>query len=184
MSKMSVSTLSEIAIIAAICMVLSFIPADIAWYQISLGCLPLAILSLRRGLGAGLSAGFIWGLLHIVMGTAYILSPVQLILEYFLAFMFMGLAGLVANKFQATLSLRPPYALRYYSLAAAIGCFAKYLTHFIAGYIFWGHYAPEGTSPVIYSLAVNGVSGALTFVYLLIAGGFLLKRYPQLFLDR
>ncbi|UCB60841.1 MAG: energy-coupled thiamine transporter ThiT [Candidatus Bathyarchaeota archaeon] len=39
---------------------------------------------------------------------------------------------------------------------AAIGIFGRFLAHFISGVVFFGSYAPEGLSPIIYSALYNG----------------------------
>lgn len=180
MSNSHIKLLAEEAIIAAIAMALSYLPLDIAWYQISLGCLPIAILSIRRGQLAGLTSGFIWGLLHLLLGKIYFLSVIQFTMEYFLAFMLMGLAGLTSHSFQAQLKAgKSPYMT--YSLGALLGCFAKYLIHFIAGFIYWGQYAPKHMSPVIYSLSVNGSSFIMTSLTVIVIGIILIKTYPKLF---
>ena len=57
-------------------------------------------------------------------------------------------------------------------MAVFVGSLARYFWHFIAGIVFWGSFAPEGMSPVIYSLIVNGGtmvgSGLLCTVLLII----------------
>ncbi|PPJ44565.1 energy-coupled thiamine transporter ThiT, partial [Rhizobium sp. KAs_5_22] len=78
---MNIRTLTEVTIVAALAMVLSLIPTDIGWYQVSLGTLPVAVLAVRRGTVAGLTSGFLWGLLHVLF-KVYILSPIQFVIEY------------------------------------------------------------------------------------------------------
>lgn len=62
--------------------------------------IPVVIYSFRRGFLPGLASGFIWGLLHILLGKAYILTVSQGLIEYLLAFACAGFAGLYAGKIQ------------------------------------------------------------------------------------
>jgi len=41
-------------------------------------------------------------------------------------------------------------------LGTAIAVFVRFMCHFISGVAFFGSFAPEGLSPVVYSLLVNG----------------------------
>lgn len=124
------------------------------------------------------------------MGDAYILTPVQAFIEYFIAFAFIGFAGLFYRPIQKALLTSNENSLEqsnlgnrkdkhsskqnqgkkvlaYIILATFIGSFARYFCHFIAGIIFWGQYAPKGQSAVLYSLIVNGSTmlGSFYFMY-------------------
>src|SRR4030042_3770098 len=57
------------------------------------GLVPLLWFALRRGLKYGVFAGFMYGLIHAVLPGAYIIHPVQGLLDYPLAFAALGLAG-------------------------------------------------------------------------------------------
>jgi thiamine transporter len=57
---------------------------------------------------------------------------------------------------------------------------AKYLSHVIAGVIFWGEYAPEGFSAWSWSLYYNATYTVPSMVLSLIVVSVLLNRYPQL----
>ena len=71
----------------------------------------------------------------------FILHPVQVLFDYPLPFMAMGLAGLLPQRIY---------------LATALAFTGRFLCHFISGLVFFGSYAPEGMSPAIYSLTLNG----------------------------
>lgn len=65
----------EGTILAALAMVLSFIPLKIGVsFSISLGQIALTVFAARRGLKPGLLAGLIWGLLHFPLGNVYYLT--------------------------------------------------------------------------------------------------------------
>lgn len=160
MNKLRIQVWIEIAICAGIALFLDVVvPTPSFAFVISIKMLPIIILSLRRGLLAGVIGGFIWGLLQFVIGDAYILSIVQFIVEYFVAFALVGLAGVLSGRMQ-TLLRDQPTNYKSQALVASgaliIGSFARYIIHFIAGVWFWGAYAPEGQGAVLYSFLVNG----------------------------
>lgn len=104
MNKLRIQVWIEIAICAGIALFLDVIvPTPSFAFVISIKMLPIIILSLRRGLLAGVIGGFIWGLLQFVIGDAYILSIVQFIVEYFVAFALVGLAGVLSGRMQTHL---------------------------------------------------------------------------------
>lgn len=98
-SKFNVRLLTEIAFMAALAFIISLIPNTVyGWIIIEIATIPILLLSLRRGLTAGLVGGLIWGMLAIITGHAYILTLSQAFLEYILAPMSLGLAGLFRQK--------------------------------------------------------------------------------------
>lgn len=101
--------------------------------------LPLLLIGYRFGVGTGLLAGFVYGILNMVQDP-FILHPIQVLFDYPLPFMAMGLAGLFRSHL-------------YWGTALAFGL--RFLCHFISGFVFFGSYAPEGMSPVYYSLVFN-----------------------------
>lgn len=94
------------------------------------------------GLGAGLMTGLAYGVLQLLIDP-YVLFPLQLIVDYFLAFGALGLSGLFSN---AKNGLVKGY------IAAVLG---RYVFAVISGWIFFGAYAWEGWAPLPYSLAYN-----------------------------
>ena len=108
--------------------------------SVTLGsAIPLMLLTYRYGAPVGMFAGFIFGLIEILIDP-FILHPIQVLFDYPLPCMAAGLAALFPKNF----------------IASTISVFAgKFACHFISGVVFFGSYAPEGTSPIIYSLTVN-----------------------------
>ena len=175
----------EGAFAAAFAMALSFIPLDFGpAFSISIGMVPVLVYTFRRGTLPGLASGLIWGLLHVVLGKAYILTVSQGLIEYFLAFPVVGLSGLYAKPIQKSLKEGKGHFGVNLLLGVTIGTFARYLIHFWAGVLFWGQYAMWGLGPVVYSLVINGlnglVTGAATYIILLI----LAKKNQNLFLPK
>ena len=101
--------------------------------------IPLILISLRYGAGVGALAGFIFGLINILQDP-FILHPIQVLFDYPLPFMAMGLAGIFPEKI---------------FLSTVLAFAGRFICHFISGVIFFASYAPEGMSPIIYSLTAN-----------------------------
>ena len=197
-------TMIEGAIIAGVCVALSFIPLNTAnaAFDLSLGLIPLGVYALRRGLLPGMAAGFVWGLLLIVLGKAFILTIPQVVLEYPLAFAFGGLGGVFAGRLRRFLSeaesslgervrdgraMRAPTgsgwrgAITTVIFAGIVAAAARWFFHFWAGVIFWGSYAPEGMSPYLYSFIMNGSSAAANAIMVAVILSILVKTAKTLF---
>lgn len=184
--KLNIQVWIEGTIVAAMAMVLSYIPIEIAnsGIDLSLGLVPIILYAYRRGAYAGMSAGFIWGLLNIVLGSAMknFVSVFQILMEYPFAFAFSGLAGIFSSKIQQELrrnQLRK--ALLYVILGSILSVFSRWFWHFWAGVFVWGIYAPKGMSPYLYSFVLNGTSALINSLYVGIVLSLLLKTTPSLF---
>ncbi|MBD8005769.1 energy-coupled thiamine transporter ThiT [Bacillus norwichensis] len=183
--KMSLRALIEVAIFAAFAMMLDMIPSIQVTPAIkfSVAMVPIFIVSLRWGIKAGFASGFLWGLLQIVTGEAagQILTPLQGLIEYFIAFSFIGGAGLLAPAVKNTLQSERKITLILLLFSAIfIGGFARYIWHFIAGIIFWGQYAPPGQSAFLYSLIANGTSWLASSLACFIVIALLVTTAPRL----
>lgn len=173
----------EGTLFAAIAMVLSFIPTGIgSSFSVSLGMIPLTFYAVRRGLVPGLYAGFIWGLLHFVTGSVYMLNIYQVLIEYTLAYAFVGLAGLYSKDILKNISLNNHKTVYLYLfIAVFFGAVGRYFWHFIAGWIFWGDYALWGLSAVLFSLIMNGISMLVTAGVTIVVMVILYKNSPIIF---
>lgn len=109
------------------------------------------------GLGAGIATGVAYGVLQLLIDP-YVLYPMQLVVDYLLAFGALGLSGFFSN---AKFGLIKGY------IAAVLG---RYVFAVISGWIFFGAYAWEGWDPLPYSLAYNAIyifaEAAVTLVIL------------------
>ncbi len=101
---------------------------------------PILWLALRRGAKVGLFAATVYGLVQLAV-EPFIYHPAQVLLDYPIAFGMLGLAGFFQNR---------PF------VGVNVGIWGRLLAHFISGIIFFGSYAPEGMSPVVYSAFYNG----------------------------
>lgn len=91
----------------------------------------------------GILTGVGYGILQFII-EPYFYFPLQVIVDYVLAFGALGLSGFFANtKF----GLVKGYLL---------GVLGRYIFSVISGWLFFGEYAWEGWNPLPYSLAYNG----------------------------
>jgi thiamine transporter len=103
--------------------------------------LPMFVYAYIFGPAAGIAAGAVYGILQLIQDP-FIVHPVQVLLDYVIAFAAMGLAGFCRNNI---------------SLGVLLGGFGRFFSSFLSGVIFFASYAPENMSPVVYSILVNGL---------------------------
>ena len=174
--------LIEASFMAVLAFIFALVPLDIGTgYEVELGMAPIIIFAYRRGLKYGLLSGFIWGIIKLVSGDIYLLSYLQVFIEYVFAFALAGMAGILSQPIKNTLAekqWKTQYTYIILSIAFAVLC--KYGVHFIAGVIYWSDYAPDGMNAYLYSLIVNGSSAIATFIGNLILVVGLIKTAPRL----
>lgn len=111
------------------------------------------------GLGAGVLTGVAYGVLQMLVDP-YILYPMQLVIDYLLAFGALGLSGLFAKKKHGLIS------------GYLTGVIGRFIFAVLSGWIFFGMYAWEGWNPLLYSIAYNAIyifaEAAVTIVILLL----------------
>ncbi|EEL68478.1 thiamine transporter [Bacillus mycoides] len=186
MRNTNLQAMIESAILAAFALVIDILPLSIkisaTGGSISFAMIPIFIIAYRWGFKMAFLGGLIWGLLQIVVGDAIIVTPIQVIIEYFVAFAFIGFAGLFYKQIQQTLiNGERKKTISYIVLATFIGSLARYFCHFIAGIIFWGQYAPKGQSAFLYSLIFNGSTMIGSYIICTILLIFLFTTSPRLF---
>lgn len=104
------------------------------------GMIPLLLISFIYGPEIGMLAGFLYGLLNLFLDP-YFVHPVQILFDYPLPSIAIGLAGFFKS--------RPRIGITF-------AFFVKFICHFISGVVFFGSYAADyGMNPWIYSIAVN-----------------------------
>ncbi len=140
--------------LGAICVALGYILSFIKLYELPFGgsitaasMLPLLAYGYMAGPLWGTIAGFVYFLLQLTQGL-YFLTPLQFALDYVVPFIVLGtLSGVFKTK-NTAFNLYGGFAL---------AVVARYLCHFVAGFVFWGEYAADYgfNSPVLYSLVYN-----------------------------
>jgi thiamine transporter len=101
---------------------------------------PILWLALRRGPKVGLFAATVYGLVQFAL-EPYIFNPVQVLLDYPIAFGLLGVAGFFQKR---------PF------IGVSLGIFGRFFAHFLSGIIFFASFAPEGMNPAVYSAVYNG----------------------------
>ena len=130
-------------IVGALCVALSFVLSYIKIFHMPQGgsitpasMLPIFLFAYIYGTPHGLVVALAYGLLQMIQ-DAYIVHWAQAILDYVLAFSALSLAGLFRKNIIPGI------------IAGGIG---RFFFAFLSGFIFFAEYAPEGQSPVVYSL--------------------------------
>lgn len=159
MARFDTRTLIEGALTIALAAALNSI---LAWQmpqggRISLVMVPLVVYGLRRGWAPGLVAGALFGLVDLLIEPAGIVVPIQVVLDFPLAF---GAAGFVAGLFCAPwrAAARSGSAARMAWVAAVAtvaASAARFAAHWLSGVVFFGSFAPAGQPVWLYSLLYN-----------------------------
>ncbi len=135
---------------SAICITLAFILSQLKFFQMPQGgdvtfCSMLFIALTGYWFGSlwGAVAGAAYGLLSLVLG-GYVIHPIQLVLDYPLAYAAVGFfAGIFRTK---KFGLQIGYTL---------GGLGRLLCAFTSGVVFFPEYAPVGESVFVYSFVYN-----------------------------
>ncbi|MEK4701225.1 energy-coupled thiamine transporter ThiT [Solibacillus sp. FSL R7-0668] len=156
MDKKKLLMMVEIAIFGAIGIVLDQFSFTL-WAQggsISFVMVPIMLMAIRWGLPAGLATGLIIGVLQMMFG-AYIVHWLQAILDYGLAFTVVGLVAVIRKPLlQAAKDLNKTKMGIYIVLGALLGGTLRFISHLLAGVIFFKEYAGDD-NVWIYSIIYN-----------------------------
>lgn len=157
--------ITEIAVCVALSVICSFLKV---WEMpqggsVSLTMVPILFLAKRRGVACGVVGGAIYGLLSVLFaGVVY--HPASILLDYVLAFGFLGLAGLFGKS------------VRGITAGCILGIGGRFVCSVISGAILFAEYAPEGQNPWLYSVVYQA-----TYMVpeLIISVGVLLLLYKK-----
>ena len=122
--------------------------------------LPIAICAYFLGTRTGVMAGAALGLVNLIVNP-YVIHPLQLLLDYPIAFAALGAGGFARNT-KAGLPL-----------VYLIGIFGRFVCSTLSGVVFFAEYA-EGTgmNPLLYSVVYNGTyigaEGIITIIVLML----------------
>lgn len=147
MKKMSTKMVVEAGIMIALAQVLSYIKI----FELPQGgsitagsMVPILIFAIRWGVGPGLLAGTVYGILQFILGPKYSYHIISILFDYVVAFGLLGLAGLFRKSIAGIF------------VGVVLGVLGRFISHVISGAIVFASYAPEGTNPWIYSAVYNG----------------------------
>ena len=151
---------------AAVALALATVCSNIKLFRLPMGgsitlfsMLFVTLIGYWYGSAVGLMAAVAYGLLQMIFG-AYVVSLPQLLLDYPLAFGALGLSGFFSEKKNGLI------------IGYLVGITGRFLFSVLSGVVFFGMYAPETMSPLVYSAAYNGSvmygEGILTIILLMI----------------
>ena len=149
MKNKKTEKLVETAIMVALAFALSIVSDLIPFLQLPFGgkvtlvsCLPLVYIGVRYGLGQGLLAGLVTGVIQLITGFAkhpsslmmdhWYETVLMLLLDYIIAYTAVGLSVIVRKNRHAPVKL---------ALGSIIGLTARYVFHIFSGWIFFGQWA-------------------------------------------
>lgn len=135
------------------------------------GMVPLFLFSFRWGGRKGLLVGAVYGILDIVIAGFDAVHPISIILDYPLAFAMIGLAGFFKRTSVG------------YIGGILTGVVGRFICHVVSGVVFFANYAPEGQTPLVYSILYNGTfllpELVITMVLTLVMVKFVLVKLPD-----
>ncbi|GCD11472.1 energy-coupled thiamine transporter ThiT [Clostridium tagluense] len=133
---------------------------------------PLVLISLFYGPEVGFLTGFLFGIINFLM-TPVALHPVQVLFDYPLPFMAIGIVGYFRYS-----------NINGKLMGVILAMLARFACHFISGVVFFGSYAPKGTSVYLYSFLYNGsYMGLETILTCVIIAILPLKRLSKIVLN-
>ena len=177
--------LFAVDISCALMIALGTVLANIKIYSLANGgsvtlfsMLPFIMISFRHGVKWGLFTGFVNGCLQMLLGFWAPPTPTflyflgEVLLDYVLAFMVLGLAELFARPFKNR------------TVGVAVGTFAagflRFLCSFLSGVLIWGNLT-DGLSAWTYSLTYNGSYMLPETLLTMVAAVLLCRVAPQIF---
>lgn len=166
----TVRLMVEDALFAALAMALNLIKPNMGLLNISFGFIPIAFLALKRGFLNGMISGLIFGILDLFLrglGTPNVVSVVQALFEYIVAFTLIGLVGLVHRPLQMVIQKKQHgFAVLSIFIGALLGCLGKFACHTIASATFFSKYLtiPKHSNIWIAALLYQAPSFFTTFI--------------------
>lgn len=159
----SVKTLTFSAMAMALAFVTSYIKIINLPYGGSVtlfSMLFICLIGYWYGPKAGFLTGFAYSILQFLQ-EPYILTPLQVGLDYFLAFTALGLCGFFRNRKNGLV------------IGYTVGALARGLCHTIGGYLFWMSYMPDNfpkflttVYPIVYNYSYILLEAAITIIVL------------------
>lgn len=150
--KWNVKMLTEGGMMIALAALLSYIKI----YQAPNGgsvtagsMIPILLFAIRWGVGPGIVVGASYGMLDFIL-KPYFYHPIQMILDYPLAYGLLGLAGIghvIKNKDKYN-------EILIISIGVFLAIGGRMFSHVVSGVVFFAEYAGD-VNPWIYSIGYN-----------------------------
>ncbi|MBQ8433667.1 MAG: energy-coupled thiamine transporter ThiT, partial [Clostridia bacterium] len=142
----------------AVCVALSFALSYVKFFSMPQGgsvtfasLLPLALYSFMFGTRRGVIVGVVYGLLQFVKSPQFY-QPVQVLIDYPIAFGAIGVAGIARN-----FKFLKGNTIAEFCVGATIAILLRYLAHTLSGYFVFYSWAPidEGYTALSWTLVYN-----------------------------
>ena len=122
----------------------------------------ICLIGYLYGTKIGLLTGVAYGFLQLIIDPS-VYHPVQLLLDYPVAFGCLGLAGVFSKSRNGLIK------------GYLLGVIGRYIVHAISGYIFFIQWFPAETDPIVYTITYNAsyiVPEALVTIIILLIPAF------------
>ena len=160
MSNSSVSLGARRLVESALMLALGIVLSMIKFIDLPFGgsvtvasMLPVIIIAYRHGIRWGVLTGFVFGIFQMLLGlnnltyvTTWQSVVAVALLDYLVAFLVLGLGGLLRNGHSQSTGL---------SAGAAISCVLRFLCHVISGATVWAGLSIPTNAAIIYSIGYN-----------------------------
>ena len=170
--KMDVMSMVYLAMFAALTVILSYInsffPEMPQGGTVSIDIISIFVCAYLMGPGYGIICGVVTSMLQFALGMASFYGPWSVLLDYVLPLAVCGFAPLLKNIKIGQFELYT---------GVILSMFLKFLSHFASGAFLFASYAPEGVSPIVYSIGYNAPYNLATLALCLIIMPLL---YPRI----
>lgn len=177
----------EVALLAALGYVLDLIGFSMPQGgSVTFVLVPVIIIAFRRGVVAGLITGLLIGVLQVVTGRFYAaplsfeIVLIQVFMDYFLAFMVAGFAGVFRAPFiRAYEQDDKAKMILAVILGATLASLLRYIVHVLSGIFFFSEFAGD-ENVILYSLVYNATYMSLVFLFATVICTLLFIKAPRL----
>lgn len=111
--------------------------------------MPIMLFSMRWGAIKGIVVGTLYGIIQFLIDP-FMVSPIQMLLDYPIAFGVLGFAGVVRSSLKGGKT-----RIRLVILGCALGMILRMTSHVISGVVFFKEFA-GGMNPWLFSIQYNG----------------------------
>lgn len=139
MRKKQIYFIAEVSIFAALGLVFDFLAglySSVIWPNggsITLAFVPIFIMGYRHGLKGGLLTGLLVGTIQLLW-SGYMLNFLQVMLDYVLPNVLLGLVGIVSNSVKTSKSLKQVVIIL---ISIVISCFLRFTSLTVSGIVYW-----------------------------------------------
>ena len=125
--------------------------------SIGFAMIAVLIIAYRRGLFPALLTGLVMGLFDIAT-KAYVIHPMQVLLDYILPYVLVGFAGLFKPLFDNAKNKETK--ILWLLIGTTVGGLLKFASHYLAGVVFWADpewfaWGLNEMSPYLYCFIYN-----------------------------